>query len=117
MARYPENGKAKSATERKKAQRERQAKFGIKPVEVKLSENERNDLTRLCKIRGGVGGAYSAAEYISTLIRRDKELLLRQLTETHCCDACNNIFPDGPTGEIKHDASCWHPVGRKDLEL
>lgn len=105
------------ATIRKRKSRERQAKLGIKSVEVKLSENERNDLARLCEIRGGVGGAYTVDEYISTLIRRDKERLAKQLTETHCCDACSNVFPDGPTGKIEYDPDCWHPVGRKDLAL
>ncbi len=105
------------ATIRKRKSRERLAKLGIKSVEVKLSAKERDDLARLCEIRGGVGGAYTVDEYISTLIRRDKERLQKQLTEDHCCDACSSIFPDGPGGEVNHDPDYWHPVGRKDLAL
>jgi len=106
------------ATKRKRQSRERLAKMGIKSVEVKLSENERNDLTRLCEIRGGTTGAYTVDEYISTLIRKDKERLEQQLYRTGpCCAACSDTFPSGPTGEIKIDEGNWHPIGRDDLAL
>ncbi len=102
------------ATIRKRKSRERLAKLGIKSVEVKLSEKERDDLARLCEIRGGTTGAYSADEYISTLIRRDKERLQQQLTAKPCCAACSAVFS---TGRIELDTANWHPLGRDDLAL
>lgn len=68
------------AAERKRKSRARRAKFNIKRVEVSLSESERETLAMLCQVRAGEGKEpYSVDEYISTLIRRDKERLEQQL--------------------------------------
>lgn len=70
------------AAERKRKSRARRAKFNIKRVEVVLSESERETLTMLCQVRAGEGKEpYSVDEYISTLIRRDKERLAQQLSD------------------------------------
>lgn len=70
------------AAERKRKSRARRAKFNIKRVEVGLSESERETLTMLCQVRAGEGKEpYSVDEYISTLIRRDKERLEKQLAD------------------------------------
>ncbi|EGI72860.1 phage terminase large subunit [Pseudoalteromonas distincta] len=72
--------KRADAAERKRKSRERLAKFGVKRVEVGLSESERETLAMLCQVRAGEGKEpYSVDEYISTLIRRDKERLEQQL--------------------------------------
>lgn len=70
------------AAERKRKSRARLAKFNIKRVEVSLSESERETLTTLCQVRAGEGKEpYSVDEYLSTLIRRDKERLEKQLAD------------------------------------
>lgn len=72
--------KRAAAAERKRKSRERLAKFNVKRVEVGLSESERETLAMLCQVRAGEGKEpYSVDEYISTLIRRDKERLEQQL--------------------------------------
>ena len=117
MARPPENGKAKSAAERKRRQRERMAKFDIKPVEVKLAKSEREILERNCKLRGGVRGAYEMDEYISTLIRNDEKLLEKQLAELGSCKKCGNPLPGGCEGLFKGESDCWHFEDAKCLDL
>ncbi len=77
----PEERRA-DAAERKRKSRARRAKFNIKRVEVSLSESERETLAMLCQMRAGEGKEpYSVDEYISTLIRRDKERLESQLAD------------------------------------
>lgn len=82
----PEQVRAEAA-ERKRKSRERRAKFNIKRIEVGLSESERETLSMLCQVRAGEGKEpYSVDEYISTLIRRDKERLEQQLAATSQTD-------------------------------
>lgn len=77
----PEKIRAEAAA-RKRKSRERLAKFNVKRVEVGLSESERETLSMLCQVRAGEGKEpYSVDEYISTLIRRDKERLEQQLAD------------------------------------
>ncbi len=77
----PEEKRA-DAAERKRKSRARLAKFNIKRIEVGLSESERETLAMLCQVRAGEGKEpYSVDEYISTLIRRDKERLAQQLSD------------------------------------
>lgn len=74
--------KRADAAERKRKSRARLAKFNIKRIEVGLSESERETLAMLCQVRAGEGKEpYSVDEYISTLIRRDKERLAQQLAD------------------------------------
>lgn len=82
----PEEKRA-AAAERKRKSRARRAKFNIKRVEVSLSESERETLAMLCQFRAGEGKEpYSVDEYLSTLIRRDKERLERQLADPSQAD-------------------------------
>ncbi|WP_138686641.1 hypothetical protein [Pseudoalteromonas sp. S1688] len=82
----PEQVRAEAA-ERKRKSRERLAKFNIKRIEVGLSESERETLSMLCQVRAGEGKEpYSVDEYISTLIRRDKERLEQQLADPSQAD-------------------------------
>ncbi len=117
VARTPKHGKAMTPAERKKAQRDRLAKFEIKVVEVKLSKRERETLAQNCKVRGGVRGAYDADEYIATLIRRDAERLEQQLAELGCCGKCGSPLPGGCDGLFKGDGECWHTDKAKSLML
>ena len=60
---------------RKQKSRDKLKSMGVKIVEVKLSAAELAVLDENCIVRGGVRGAYSRDEYISTLIRKDAEKL------------------------------------------
>lgn len=111
--------KPKEATERKQAQRARQAALGIKRVEVALSTREREQLETLRRARAGSGEPYSADEYISTLLRRDWERWQQQQAElaAQTCQHCGNQLPGGCAGAFKGEAGCWHTTEAKTLAL
>lgn len=104
---------------RKEQQRERERELGILPVEVKLGPREREQLANGCKVRGGVRGAYEAAEYVATLIRRDAERLEAQLGDLAAtsCGQCGKALPQGCGGVWRGENACWHTHGARDLEL
>ncbi|WP_270804566.1 MULTISPECIES: hypothetical protein [Aeromonas] len=111
--------KPKEATERKQAQRARQAALGIKRVEVALSTREREQLETLRRARAGSGQPYSADEYISTLLRRDWERWQQQQVELakQTCLHCGQKLPGGCVGAFKGEAACWQTQGDKTLAL
>ena len=107
------------ATKRKQAQRARQAALGIKRVEVALSKRERQQLETLRIARAGSGEAYSADEYISTLIRRDWERWLEQEAELNkqTCPNCESPLPQGCGGTFRGESACWLTSGMKHIAL
>ncbi|WP_279499902.1 hypothetical protein [Aeromonas veronii] len=111
--------KPKEATERKQAQRARQAALGIKRVEVALSTREREQLETLRRARAGSGEPYSADEYISTLLRRDWEHWQQQQAELakQTCPNCECSLPAGCGGAFKGQPECWHTQGDKTIAL
>lgn len=117
MARTAKNGKPMSPAQRKRAQREREAKLAIKVVEVKLSQTLREALDRNRVLRGGVRGAYDADEYIATLLRRDTERLNKQLATLGHCAHCGEQLPDGCGGVFKGQSECFHNLDYRQLEL
>ncbi|WP_218939800.1 hypothetical protein [Pseudoalteromonas rhizosphaerae] len=95
------------AAERKRKSRARLAKLGIKPVQVNLAESEIETLDMLCSVRAGEGKQpYSYDEYISTLIRRDKERLDKQI-ESAQCTMCNLPLPTGCGGVNSGTSVCY----------
>lgn len=102
MSSSPEAKRA-AARDRKRKQRANAERFGVKEVNVKLSGSEREILDNLCKVRAGVGNEpYTRDEYISTLIRRDNERLIKQLKK-YCgkCDlpltqSCGGVYKGSP---------------------
>ena len=106
MSKTPEQ-KRSAAAERKRKSRERLAKLGVKPVQVNLAESEIENLDMLCKVRAGEGKQpYSYDEYISTLIRRDKERLDKQI-ESAQCTMCNLPLPTGCGGVNSGTSACY----------
>lgn len=107
------------AAKRKQAQRARRAALGIKRVEVALSERERQQLDHLRIARAGTGEAYSADEYISTLIRRDWERWLEQeaALKEHSCPNCECQLPGGCGGTFDGETACWLTKGKRALAL
>ncbi len=61
---------AKSAAERKAAQRARQAASGVRKLEIVLDAQEIEMLERNCAARRPGRDPYEMAEYIALLIRR-----------------------------------------------
>ncbi|MFK3873090.1 hypothetical protein [Pseudoalteromonas rhizosphaerae] len=106
MSKTPEKQRA-TAAERKRKSRERLAQLGIKPVQVNLAESEIETLDMLCKVRAGEGKQpYSYDEYISTLIRRDKERLTEQLKSAQCA-MCKLPLPTGCGGVNSGTSACY----------
>ncbi len=106
-----------AAAERKRKSRERLAKFGVKRIEVNLAESERATLTMLCQLRAGEGKEpYSIDEYVSTLIRRDKERLDEQLKDAQC-SKCKMELPAGCSGVNSGNPDCYNSVLINRLRL
>lgn len=62
---------AKSAAERKAAQRARQSAAGERKIELVLDKQEQEMLARNCAARRPGHDPYEMAEYIALLIRQD----------------------------------------------
>lgn len=72
---------AKSAAERKAAQRARQSDAGVQKVEVALDCQEVDMLRENCALRRPAREPYDMDEYITMLIRKDNAELKAQLAE------------------------------------
>lgn len=110
---------AKTGTDRKKAQRERDRTQKIKRIEIRLPAHVVEHIERICQVRGGVSGPYEMAEYLETLVMQDKERLdlhLAQLSKTPC-GKCGATLPGGCGGVHKGDGQCLHTREEKQLLL
>lgn len=110
---------AKSGTDRKQAQRERDRTQGIKRIEIRLPAHVVGHLEEICAVRGGVEGPYDFAEVIETLVMQDKERLdlhLEQLSKAPC-GKCGATLPGGCGGVHKGDGQCLHTREEKQLLL
>jgi hypothetical protein len=85
---------------RQERHRQKLEAMGVKAVEIQLGPLERQQLDEARKARGGLDGAYSVAEYLATLIRRDHDLLQQQLGQLdgRICEACRKPLPRGCGG-------------------
>lgn len=106
-----------SPTARKQAQRSRDRAQGIKPLYLRLSEREKQQLKELCEIRGGINGEYPANELVATLIRKDHEKLLCDLSLLGECQVCGKQLPEGCRGSQGGDSNCWHHPLKRQLLL
>jgi len=109
--------KKKSQNLRKKKERDKKKAMGVKKVEVTLSQSDRDKLTELCQVRGGVRGPYDADEFIATLIRRNHENLQAQLKALGKCPSCKLELPGGCNGSFKGQSDCWHTLEYRQLYL
>lgn len=109
--------KRKAAANRKRMQRLRKAEQGIITIEVSLTKSQRETLDKNRAIRGGVRGEYEIDEYIDTLLRRDNELLEKQIAQLSDCNKCNESLPVGCNGLFKGDCECWHTFSYRELML
>lgn len=110
---------SKTAQDRKKAQRERDRTQGVKRLEIRLSPEVSAKLDELCRVRGGCGEPYTAAELVETLIEQDVERLaihLEQLAQVPC-QKCGSPLPGGCGGVHKWDINCLHTIEERQLLL
>lgn len=81
---------------------------GLEEVVTVLGPVEREMLAEGCKVRGGLDGPYSVAEYVATLIRRDNQLLAQQFGKVagQVCENCSKPLPRGCGGVFRTEAPC-----------
>lgn len=111
---------AKSATERKQAQRMRQAAGGIVKFELKLDSQEVNMLRQNCALRRPHRDPYGMDEYITMLIRKDNAELQAQIKEQaeRRCGKCGDALPGDEAGcAHRGEQGCWQTLGWHELML
>ncbi|CNE36323.1 hypothetical protein [Yersinia intermedia] len=111
---------AKSATERKQAQRMRQAAGGIVKFELKLDGQEVGMLRHNCALRRPQRDPYDMDEYITMLIRKDNAELQAQLKEQagHRCGKCGDVLPGDSQGcAFIGESECWQTLGWHETKL
>ena len=108
---------ALTPNERQKRVREAEDARGIKTVRTKLGKREREMLDEICRVRGGITGAYSKSEAIAALIRINHKSLQVEIEALGECDYCGNLKPEGCGGKYKGFGDCYHTIERRVLLL
>lgn len=109
---------AKTAAERKAAQRERLAESGTRKFELLVDAQELQMLEQNCALRRPGREPYDMVEYLTLLIRKDNAELVAQVKQmsSQCCGKCGDILPvkecvcDG-------DSQCWLTKGWHETRL
>lgn len=109
---------AKSAAERKSAQRARQAEAGNRKLELQLDEQEMEMLARNCAARRPGHAPYEMAEYIALLIRQD-DARVRGRIKSISANRCGKC---GDSLSVKScpcdgDSACWVTRGWHETKL
>lgn len=109
---------AKTAAERKAAQRASQAEAGERKLELVLDEQELEMLARNCAARRPGRDPYELNEYIALLIRQDDARLQAQIAELsgQKCGKCGDKLPVDSC-PCQGDSQCWATSGWHDLKL
>lgn len=109
---------AKSAAERKAAQRARQSSAGERKIEVHLDTQELEMLARNCAERRPGREPYDAAEYIALLIRQDDARTRGRIKSisTRKCGKCGDKLPV-KSCPCAGDSSCWVTMGWHETKL
>ena len=109
---------AKSAAERKAAQRARQAASGEHKLELVLDAQELAMLDHDCIARRPGREPYDRAELVALMIRKYHAELLATQKELakRCCGKCGDRLPvqDCP---CKGEAACWVTYGWHETRL
>ncbi|MBD8168683.1 hypothetical protein [Erwinia persicina] len=107
---------AKSAAERKAAQRARQAASGTRKIELQLDQQELVMLEQNCADRRPGRAPYELSEYLTMLIRRDNAELQALLQSAGQCRKCGDAAPviNCPCAG---DSTCWVTNGWQGLKL
>lgn len=109
---------AKSAAERKAAQRARQAEAGERKLELQLDEQELAMLEQNCAARRPGRDPYELSEYIALLIRQDNARLCGRIKSisTRSCGKCGDSLPV-KSCPCSGDSACWVTQGWHEIKL
>lgn len=109
---------AKSAAERKKAQRSRQAEAGERKLELVLDEQDLDMLARNCAARRPGRAPYDMNEYIALLIRQDDARARGRIKSisTNRCGKCGDALPV-KSCPCAGDSQCWVTHGWHAVKL
>lgn len=109
---------AKSAEERKAAQRARQAESGNRKLELQLDEQEQEMLARNCASRRPGRAPYDMNEYIALLIRQDDARVRGRIKSISAnrCGKCGYALPV-ESCPCDGDSACWVTRGWHDTKL
>lgn len=109
---------AKSAAERKAAQRTRQSAAGERKIELVIDEQELEMLARNCAARRPGREPYNLTEYIALLIRQDDARVrghIRAISKNRC-GKCGDAVPVTAC-PCQGDSQCWVTNGWHELKL
>ncbi|HAV9670804.1 TPA: hypothetical protein JLH02_001350 [Escherichia coli] len=109
---------AKSAAERKAAQRARQAASGVRKLEIVLDVQEIEMLERNCATRRPGRAPYEFGEYIALLIRQDDARVRGRIKSISrkCCGKCGERVPVNSC-PCNGDSQCWVTKGWHETKL
>ncbi|HCO7840134.1 TPA: hypothetical protein OB695_000168 [Escherichia coli] len=109
---------AKTAAERKAAQRARQAVVGERKIEVQLDEQEMEMLARNCAGRRPGREPYDYNEYIAMLIRQDDARVRGRIKaiSANQCGKCGDGLPV-KSCPCAGDSACWVTRGWHETKL
>lgn len=109
---------AKSAAERKAAQRKRQREAGFVIPQWQVESEEHEMIKRNCALRRPGREPYDESEYIQMLIRNDDARLKREIAElsNRCCGKCGERLPVMECC-LDADSKCWITKGWHKLKL
>lgn len=99
---------AKSAAERKAAQRARQSAAGERKIELVIDEQELEMLARNCAARRPGRAPYDMNEYIALLIRQDDARVRGRIKSisVNRCGKCGDVLPV-ESCPCDGDSACW----------
>ncbi|MBB8928657.1 hypothetical protein FSH51_006895 [Escherichia coli] len=109
---------AKTAAERKAAQRARQTAAGGRKFELILDTQEMDMLERNCASRRPGRAPYEMSEYIALLIRQDDARVRGRIKSISAnrCGKCGDV-PPVKSCPCAGDSQCWVTRGWHDMKL
>lgn len=109
---------AKSAAERKAAQRARLAESGNRKMELQLDVQELAMLEQNCAARRPGRAPYDMNEYIALLIRQDDARVRGRIRSisANCCGKCGDVLPV-ESCPCDGDSACWVTRGWHETKL
>ncbi len=109
---------ARSAAERKAAQRARQAESGNRKLELQLDVQELAMLEQNCAARRPGRAPYEMGEYIALLIRQDDARVRSRIKSISAkrCGKCGDSLPV-KSCPCSGDSACWVTQGWHEIKL
>lgn len=109
---------AKSAAERKSAQRARQAESGNRKLELQLDAQELAMLEQNCAARRPGRSPYEMGEYIALLIRQDDARVRGRIQSISAnrCGKCGDTLPVDSC-PCDGDSACWVTRGWHETKI